>query len=70
MDAAVTSSRVWQHAFGEMLIETRADGSVWINGRVVRNTALAGGSMPSPHALAPEPNSPSVEQHPAPGANT
>ncbi|MFT3819798.1 MAG: hypothetical protein QM750_19670 [Rubrivivax sp.] len=28
----------WTHAFGVMLIETCADGSVWIDGRPVRDT--------------------------------
>lgn len=35
---AVTSSRLWQHAFGEMLIETCTDGSVWIDGKPVPET--------------------------------
>lgn len=30
--------RLWQHAFGEMLIETRPDGSVWVNGSPVADT--------------------------------
>lgn len=31
----IVSSRLWRHAFGEMLIETRADGTVLIDGRPV-----------------------------------
>lgn len=36
--AAVVSSRQWAHAFGEMLIETCVDGSVWIDGKPVPET--------------------------------
>ena len=39
MSARVTSSIVWTHAFGQMRIETREDGSVWVDGRLVRDTA-------------------------------
>lgn len=35
---SLTSSRVWKHAFGQMLIETCADGSVWIDGKPVPET--------------------------------
>lgn len=35
----ITSSQRWKHSFGEMLIETRANGTVWINGQLVRDTA-------------------------------
>jgi hypothetical protein len=35
----ITSSQRWRHTFGEMLIETRANGTVWINGQLVRDTA-------------------------------
>lgn len=35
----ITSSQRWKHTFGEMLIETRANGTVWINGQLVRDTA-------------------------------
>lgn len=35
---SVTSSRVWKHAFGQMLIETCVDGSVWIDGKPVPET--------------------------------
>ena len=34
----VTSSRRWQHGYGEMLIETCEDGSVWIDGKPVPET--------------------------------
>lgn len=45
----VLSSRIWQHAFGEMLIETCADGSVWIDGKPVRDTIVpASGAAASP----------------------
>ncbi len=37
----ITSSQRWKHTFGEMLIETRANGTVWINGQLVRDTAPA-----------------------------
>lgn len=36
--AAVVSARTWEHAFGVMLIETCADGSVWIDGKPVPET--------------------------------
>jgi hypothetical protein len=39
MSAPVASSIVWTHAFGQMRIETREDGSVWVDGRLVRDTA-------------------------------
>jgi hypothetical protein len=39
MSARITSSIVWTHSFGQMRIETREDGSVWVDGRVVRDTA-------------------------------
>jgi hypothetical protein len=38
VQGAVSSSRRWQHAFGEMLIETCDDGSVWIDGKPVPET--------------------------------
>ena len=38
LQAPVTSSRTWRGRFGAMLIETRADGSVWIDGEVVIDT--------------------------------
>jgi hypothetical protein len=37
--STITSSQRWKHAYGEMLIETRANGTVWINGQLVRDTA-------------------------------
>ena len=37
--AALKSSQRWQHAFGEMLIETRYDGTVWIDGQLIRDTS-------------------------------
>ena len=36
--APVVTSRLWHGLFGDMLIETRADGSVWVNGEPVRDT--------------------------------
>lgn len=39
MSARVTNSIVWTHAYGQMRIETREDGSVWVDGRLVRDTA-------------------------------
>ena len=45
--AAVTSARRWQHTFGEMLIETRANGTVWIDGELVRDTAPVASVLPS-----------------------
>lgn len=35
---AVLSSQVWQHAFGQMLIQTCVDGSVWVDGKPVPDT--------------------------------
>jgi hypothetical protein len=37
----VTSSQLWHSSFGDMLIETCADGSVWVNGEPVRDTLPA-----------------------------
>ena len=39
--APLTSSQRWQHTYGEMLIETRANGTVWIDGQLVRDTTPA-----------------------------
>lgn len=54
MSARITSSIVWTHSFGQMRIETREDGSVWVDGRVVRDTApqltQAEVSLPAPEA--------------------
>ncbi len=44
--AELRTRQLWRHSFGEMLIETRADGTVWIDGKVVRDT-LPPGSTPS-----------------------
>ena len=38
VQGAVISSRRWRHAYGEMLIETCDDGSVWIDGKPVPKT--------------------------------
>lgn len=35
---AIVSSRLWRHQFGEMLIETREDGAVLIDGKPVADT--------------------------------
>lgn len=56
MSARVTSSIVWTHAFGQMRIETREDGSVWVDGRLVRDTA------PRTDVLSPETAVPGAEQ--------
>lgn len=54
MSARITSSIVWTHSFGQMRIETCEDGSVWVDGRVVRDTAPcmaeADLSVPAPDA--------------------
>ncbi len=42
----VTSQR-WRHAYGEMLIETRDDGTVWIDGKVVPDTLPIGHTPPA-----------------------
>lgn len=56
MSARVTSSIVWTHAFGQMRIETREDGSVWVDGRLVRDTA------PRTGMVSPECSLPAAEQ--------
>jgi hypothetical protein len=38
VQGAVSSSLVWTFAFGQMLIETCIDGSVWIDGKPVLDT--------------------------------
>ena len=40
VQAAVVSRQLWQHTFGQMLIETCADGSVWIDGKPVPETLV------------------------------
>ena len=42
----ITTSRVWQHSYGQMLIETCADGSVWIDGKPVPETLPADSTTP------------------------
>lgn len=42
---SVTSFR-WRHRHGEMLIETCSDGSVWVDGAVIADTAPPGTSQP------------------------
>jgi len=42
----VVTSQVWHGRFGDMLIETCTDGSVWINGEPVADT------LPAPQAAA------------------
>lgn len=37
-DSPVISQQVWRHAFGESTIEICADGTVLIDGKVVRDT--------------------------------
>lgn len=48
-EATVLTRRVWQHSFGEMLIETKSDGSVWIDGKAVADT------LPAPEATQGRP---------------
>lgn len=43
--APVVSETIWHSATGPMLIQTCAVGSVWVNGKPVRDTL--------PHAVAP-----------------
>ena len=49
---AVLQRSVWQHSFGAMLIETCADGSVWIDGKPVRDTLPSQPSPQAPRGLA------------------
>lgn len=44
LQGVITSSRRWRHGYGEMLIETCEDGSVWIDGKPVPVTLPATGS--------------------------
>ena len=64
MSARVTSSIVWTHAFGHMRIETREDGSVWVDGRLVRDTAPREDEV-SPDASVPGAEQPHGEYRPA-----
>lgn len=48
--AAIVTQTVWQSATGPIVIQTRTDGSVWVNGKPMRN--LADGSQ----ASAPAPS--------------
>lgn len=43
----VVTSQSWRHTFGEMLIETCADGTVWIDGKVVPDTVPPGQARPA-----------------------
>lgn len=43
----VVTSQCWRHTYGEMLIETCADGTVWIDGKVVPDTLPAGQARPA-----------------------
>jgi hypothetical protein len=56
MSARVTSSILWTHAFGQMRIETQEDGSVWVDGRLVRDTA------PRTDEVSPDASVPAAEQ--------
>jgi hypothetical protein len=56
MSGRVTSSIVWTHAFGQMRIETREDGSVWVDGRLVRDTA------PRTDEVSPDTAAPGAEE--------
>jgi hypothetical protein len=43
----VVTSQSWRHTYGEMLIETCADGTVWIDGKVVPDTLPSGQARPA-----------------------
>jgi len=51
--AAVATAQVWHSQFGDMLIETCIDGSVWINGEPVAGKPSAPVVGESPSARAP-----------------
>lgn len=51
--AELRTRQVWRHSFGEMLIETRADGTVWIDGKVVLDTLPVGCVLPAKVAEHP-----------------
>lgn len=50
--AAVATAQVWHSRFGDMLIETCVDGTVWINGEPVagKRSRPAAVTTPSPQA--------------------
>lgn len=52
MNARVTSSTVWTHAFGQMRIDTLEDGSVLVDGRPVHDT------VPVADAVSTDPSTP------------
>ncbi len=62
--AGGVTRRLWQHAFGEMLIETRPDGSVWVNGSAVADTLPDRGRGAAPTSETP-PAAPENEPLPA-----
>lgn len=51
--AAVATAQVWHSQFGDMLIETCIDGSVWINGEPVAGKPSAPVVGESPSASSP-----------------
>lgn len=59
--------RLWQHAFGEMLIETHPDGSVWIDGKPVADTlpGREGAAPQEAQALELSPAVPAQQEPPA-----
>jgi hypothetical protein len=46
----VVSRQTWRHAFGEAVIETCEDGTVLIDGKVVRDTLPGGAGNPIPES--------------------
>lgn len=50
---AVATALVWHSRFGDMLIETCIDGSVWINGEPVADTLPQEQAKTSAHVAAP-----------------
>lgn len=66
--AGGVTRRLWQHAFGEMLIETRPDGSVWVNGSAVADTLPDRGRGAAPTSETP-PAAPENEPLPAAPVN-
>jgi len=57
-DSPVISQQVWRHAFGESTIEICADGTVLIDGKVVRDTLPTLRAVPAVPAAAGAPEQP------------
>lgn len=51
---AVATALVWHSRFGDMLIETCIDGSVWINGEPVADTLPQPASTQTVTIVAPD----------------